>query len=140
MSRLANVGLAKTDSPSKIRMSTRVGRPADDPSSAEVAGAFPRLSVGSPALKNAGKSELDCARDRSTGGTAGAVADCSGSTATSILFRTSADGAVDGSTAAPLFLVVPSSAPLFLANVKTGSGIDSDGMSDSFAGADGVAT
>ena len=60
MSHLANVGLAKADSPTEIQMSKRVGRPVDDPSSVEMIGAFLR----SPVDSHSPKLELDYARDR----------------------------------------------------------------------------
>ena len=140
---MANAGLAKADSPSGIIISKRIGSP-DDPSSIEVAGVFPRSLVGSPVLENVVKSELDCAREHSIGGTTSAAADYLGSTATPISVRTCTDGAIDGTTVAPSSPTILSSMDgasgsiVGADNTRTGSGVIFNGMSDSLAGADGV--
>ena len=87
MSRLASIGVAKADSLTEIQISKKMGRPIDDPSSAEIAGAFFRSRVDGHSLEAAMKSELDSARDsvslaRGIGGMVCMAADGSGSTAT----------------------------------------------------------
>ena len=79
MSRLANDGLIKADSPIEIRISKRVRRSVDDPLSAKIVGAFFRSTVGGHSLEIGIKLELDCARDQATCRMACAAANSSGS-------------------------------------------------------------
>ena len=97
-------------------------------------------------LENAGKLELDCARERSIGGTTGGATNCSGLATTLTSVRTSTDGAVDGTVAA-----LSSPTILFSANGASGSIVDPDNakicsridfnrMSDPLISVDGVVT
>ena len=131
-----------------IQISKKVGRPTDDPSSTEVADAFPRSPIGGRMLETAMKSLLDYAWDRSTGGTAGATVDSSGSIMTADLTRTPIDGAADGSAAAPPSLTIPTLANgasvggsvVGADNARIDSGATFDGTSGSLAGTDGVSS
>ena len=144
MSFLANVGLAKADSPLDIQMLTSVGRPSVDLSSVEVAGAFPRSPISSPVLENVRKSALDYVREGSTVEMVGAAMDCSGSAATSTSVRAFVYGAANGIVTTLSSPIAPSSADGILRsivgtdNAKIGSKIISDGMSDFLTSTNGV--
>ena len=144
MSHLAKTGLAKTDSLTGIRKSKRVGRPADDPSSVEVADIFFRSPIGGRALETAMKLVLDYIQDRSAGGTVGAAIDCSGLTVTPDSVQIPIAGAVDGSTMASssLAILTPTDGTSVGGNIVeadnaiTGFGAITDGTSGCLVGTD----